>query len=175
VIETGTLYGGSALYYVQALHGLGLTTSRVLTVDIADNTLAASRHPLWSWVQFFHGSSTDPRIVEEIARLTRGTRTVVTLDSDHSMKHVLAELRLYGFMVSPGSYIIVEDTHMDGSRTHGFSPDTPGPLAAVEQFLHEDAGKEFEQDLTREPFIMTWNPGGWLKRKTPAARPASAQ
>jgi cephalosporin hydroxylase len=174
VVETGTLYGASALYYVQALHGLGLTASRVLTVDIADNTQAASQHPLWGWIQFFHGSSTDPRIVQEIARLTRGAKTVVTLDSDHSMKHVLAELRLYAPMVSPGSYIIVEDTHMDGAGTRGYgSSDTPGPLAAVEQFLREDLGKQFERDPTREMFIMTWNPGGWLKRKAPDAGPAS--
>lgn len=162
IIETGTLRGGSALFYAQALYGLGLTESRVLTVDIGHYCQAAAAHPLWRLVRFFHGSSTDPRIVAEIANLARGHATLVTLDSDHSMKHVLNELRMYAPLVSPGSYIIVEDTHLDSA-----SGDDPGPLAAVEQFLREDAGKDFERDPRMESFIMSWNTGGWLRRKAP--------
>ena len=160
IVETGTLRGGSALFFAQALYGLALTDSRVLTVDIGNYCQAAEAHPLWRFVRFFHGSSTDPRIVAEIAELTRGHSTLVTLDSDHSMKHVLNELRMYAPLVSPGSYIIVEDTHMDGA-----GGDQPGPLAAVDQFLREDAGKDFERDLRLESFIMSWNTGGWLRRK----------
>ncbi len=131
-----------------------------MTVDIGYYCQAAAAHPLWSMVRFFHGSSTDPRIVADIGRLARGHTTLVTLDSDHSMKHVLNELRLYAPLVSPGSYIVVEDTHLDGS-----GGGEPGPLAAVEQFLREDAGKDFERDLRLESFIMSWNTGGWLRRK----------
>jgi cephalosporin hydroxylase len=79
------------------------------------------------------------------------------------MKHVLDELHAYSPMVSARSYLVVEDTHIDGIPTQ---PEAgPGPLAAVQKFLAEDAGKAFEQDLTREAFIMTFNPGGWLRRK----------
>lgn len=165
VVETGTFRGASALFYAQVLEGLGLNESRVLTVDIADYNQAAAAQRLWKRVTFFHGSSTDERIVGEMAKLTRGATTLVALDSDHSMKHVLNELRMYAPMVSPGSYIVVEDTHMDGAGTHGYGVADPGPLAAVEQFLREEAGKNFERDLTQEPFVMSWNTGGWLKRK----------
>ena len=41
----------------------------------------------------------------------------------------------------------------------------PGPLAAVQTFLAEPAGKEFTQDFAREAMIMTFNPGGWLRKK----------
>ncbi len=79
------------------------------------------------------------------------------------MKHVLNELHAYAPMVPRGSYLIVEDTHMDGVPT---APDFgPGPMAAVQQFLSEEQGKSFEQDFSREALIMTFNPGGWLKRK----------
>jgi len=163
VVETGTWRGGSALYWAHTLNGAGLEKSRVITVDIQDQTKNASAHPLWRYVTFMKGSSTDPKIVAEIARLVQGRKVIVTLDSDHSMKHVLDELHAYSPMVSARSYVVVEDTHIDGIPTQ---PEAgPGPLAAVQKFLAEDAGKAFEQDLTREAFIMTFNPGGWLRKK----------
>ncbi|MBI3684355.1 MAG: class I SAM-dependent methyltransferase [Acidobacteria bacterium] len=164
VIETGTWRGGSALYWAHTLKGMGLEKSRVITVDIQDLTKTAATHPLWKkYVTFFHGSSTDPKIVSEIAKMVRGHSVVVTLDSDHSMQHVLNELHAYSPMVPPHSYLIVEDTHIDGIPTQPAAG--PGPLAAVQKFLAEHEGMNFEQDLTREAFIMTFNPGGWLRRK----------
>jgi cephalosporin hydroxylase len=165
VIETGTWYGGSALYWAHTLNGMGLENARVLTVDIQDLTNeGASSHPLWKkYVEFFHGSSTDPKIVSKIAQRVRNRRVIVNLDSDHSMPHVLQELRMYGPLVSAGSYIAVEDTHLDGVPTH--PEQGPGPMAAVVRFLAEGGSKEFEQDFTREAMVMTSYPGGWLRRK----------
>jgi hypothetical protein len=39
-------------------------------------------------------------------------------------------------------------------------------MAAVRQFLESGGSKSFEQDLAREAYIMTFNPGGWLRRKS---------
>lgn len=164
VIETGTFYGGSALYWAHTLNGMGLENARVLTVDILDLTKTASTQPLWKkYIEFFPGSSTDPKIVSKIASRVLHSRVIVNLDSDHAMAHVLSELRMYSPMVSPGSYIAVEDTHLDGIPTH--PEQGPGPMSAVRQFLSEEAGKDFEQDFTREAMIMTSYPGGWLRRK----------
>ncbi len=164
VIETGTLRGGSALYWAHTLNGMGLEKSRVFTVDTQDFTSTARTHPLWKkYVTFLKGSSTDPAIVSEIARQVRGHKTLVTLDSDHSMKHVLDEIRAYAPLVSRGSYLIVEDTHIDGVPTQpNFGP---GPMAAVLEFLKTGGSQNFAQDLSREALIMTFNPGGWLHRK----------
>jgi cephalosporin hydroxylase len=165
VVETGTWYGGSALYWAHTLNGMGLESARVLTVDIQDLTgQGASSDFLWKkYVQFFLGSSTDPKIVGKMAEQVKNRRVIVNLDSDHSMHHVLEELRMYAPMVSPGSYIAVEDTHLDGVPTH--PEQGPGPMAAVRQFLSEDAGRDFVQDFTREAMVMTSYPGGWLRRK----------
>jgi cephalosporin hydroxylase len=164
VVETGTLKGGSALYWAHTLNGLGLENSRVLTVDINDYTKGAAEHPLWKkYVTFYLGSSTDPAIVAKMAERVKGKKVIVTLDSDHTKKHVLEELKMYSPMVNKGSYLVVEDTHLDGVPT---APDFgPGPLAAVQQFLADGGSKDFEQDLTREAYVMTFNPGGWLRRK----------
>ena len=164
IIETGTLRGGSALFWAHTLEGLGLEHSRVLTVDIEAFAQTAALEPLWKkYVDFYLGSSVDADIVEQIRRRVQGKKVLVTLDALHTAGHVLKELRAYGPMVSPGSYIVVEDTHLDGVPTHG--RDVAGPLSAVTEFLRQGGNRDFTQDLSREGFGTTWNPGGWLRRK----------
>ena len=164
IVETGTFMGGSALYWAHTLNGMGLENSRVITVDISDLTSTASKHPLWNkYVTFLKGSSVDPAIVAQIAERVKGHKTLVTLDSDHSMQHVLNEMRAYAPLVTRGNYLVVEDTNLDGVPI--FPEGGPGPMAAVQQFFKDGGNKTFTQDLSREAFIMTFNPGGWLRKK----------
>jgi cephalosporin hydroxylase len=74
---------------------------------------------------------------------------------------VLQELALYSPLVSPGSYLVVEDTNSDGVPVF---PGSVGPTAAVQEFLATPAGKAFTQDASREAMVLTFNPGGWLKK-----------
>ena len=163
IIETGTYKGGSALFFASVLDGLDLPDSRIITIDIEDMTEAVRERPLWQRrVDFILSSSTDPDTVAAIAERVRGKTVLVTLDSLHTRDHVLQELQMYGPLVSPGSYIIAEDTALDGVPTDpSFSP---GPAAAVADFLASDAGAGFVSDERREAFVLTFNPGGWLRR-----------
>ena len=62
-----------------------------------------------------------------------GSPVLAVLDSDHSRDHVLAELELFAPMITAGSYLIVEDTNINGRPV---SPDFgPGPAEAVEEFF----------------------------------------
>jgi cephalosporin hydroxylase len=155
MVETGTYKGGSSYYYASLMelmrHG------RVLTVDIEDYP----NKPAHGRIQFFLGSSTAPETLTRLrAAIAPGEKVMVTLDSDHSAAHVAEELRLYSALVTPGSYLIVEDTHFNGHPIlPGFGP---GPHEAVEAFLRTNP--DFKRDLTREKFGMTFNPGGWLRR-----------
>lgn len=164
IIETGTDHGGSALYWAASLDLLGLKDSRVITIDIDDRTAAVSDKSLWNdYVEFMHSSSTDSELVAAIGERVRGSTVLVALDSNHQAYHVLQELQMYGPMVTPGSYLVVEDTNMDGVPVApGFGP---GPMTAVIQYLEGDGGELFDQDLTREAYVLTFNPGGWLRRK----------
>jgi cephalosporin hydroxylase len=143
---------------------MGLENSRVITCDIQDLTANAATNPLWKkYVTFFKASSTAPEVVAEISKRVQGHKVLITLDSDHSEAHVSEEIKAYAPLVNRGSYLVVEDTHMDGVPTApGFGP---GPMAAVQKFLKAGGSKDFEQDSAREAFIMTFNPGGWLKHR----------
>jgi cephalosporin hydroxylase len=164
VVETSTGEGGSALYLANALHSMRLERSRVLVVSTRNPSTGASGHFLWKqYVESFQGNSTDPAIVSRVVARVKGGKTVVALDSDHAMDHVLQELRLYSPLVGRGSYLVVGSTHLDGVPTQpGFGP---GPYEAVRRFLEEGEGKEFEKDLSREMMVFTFSPGGWLRRK----------
>ena len=85
---------------------------------------------------------------------------MVVLDSDHSAKHVLEELRIYDKYVIPGSFLIVEDGNMNGNPILPYSG--PGPGEALGQFLKENS--DFEADKSKEKFLMTFNPNGYLRR-----------
>jgi cephalosporin hydroxylase len=63
-------------------------------------------------------------------------------------------------VVSQGSYMIVEDTNVNGYPVR--SDFGPGPMEAVNIFLDENA--DFQIDLQRQKFFMTQNPRGYLKK-----------
>ena len=155
VIETGTMFGGSALYLASCMDLVG--SGRVITIDIQEKP----GRPVHDRIRYVTGSSVDPAIVAEVAREAGEASVVmVILDSDHSRQHVLGELRAYSPLVTSGSYLIVEDTNLNGHpvlRDHG-----PGPHEAIELFLAQQP--PFVRDAGREKFYLTFNPGGFLRR-----------
>jgi cephalosporin hydroxylase len=101
--------------------------------------------------------------VAEVTRRVGGKRTIVILDSDHRRDHVLAELRAYSPLVGVGSYLIVQDTDVNGHPVmESFGP---GPMEAVEAFLRGNAA--FRSDRSRERLLFTLAPKGYLKRVAP--------
>ena len=158
VVETGTFRGGSALVWATLLEQIN-PDARIISVDIQNDSAEVRERPLAKEkVEFLVGSSTDPAIVERIAKRVAGGRVVVILDSDHRQHHVYNELKAYAPLVEVGSYIIVQDTGMA----------VPSPRAmgwanlGVARFLDED--DRFAVDRSRERLVLTNNPGGFLER-----------
>lgn len=158
VIETGTFRGGSALFLADRLDDVG--HGRVVTIDI-DVQPDRPEHPRLTYLT---GSSVDVDIVDQVRSLVDPAAPVlVILDSDHSESHVAAELRTYGPLVTPGSYLIVEDTNVNG---HPAAPEHgPGPWEATQAFLAEEPG--FEVDPRCERYFLTQNPQGFLRKMEP--------
>jgi cephalosporin hydroxylase len=154
VVETGTYNGGSALYIAMILDQIG--HGRVITIDI-ETRPNLPKHPRLS---FLTGSSTDPQIVKRVWDAVGDGPALVILDSDHHAEHVYSEIICYSPLVRPGSYLIVEDTNVNG---YPVLPNFgPGPMEAVDKFLSEN--DEFIIDERCERFLMTLNPKGYLKR-----------
>jgi cephalosporin hydroxylase len=163
IIETGTYDGGSAYFLAHICDMVG--KGRVVTIDIEPRP-ERPQHPR---LQYMLGSSTNPDVVASVRQgLDAADVVLVILDSDHSAAHVSSELRTYWDLVSPGSYLIVEDTNINGNP---ILPDFgPGAKEAVDAFMTEN--KDFVLDQEMEKFFMTFNPGGYLRRVV-AAPPGS--
>ena len=160
IIETGTANGGSALFMAHLCDLIG--TGRIITVDLAtESSNVRVKRPEHERIKYLTGSSIAPEILQQIeTSLSSSDRVLVILDSDHHYGHVLQELKLYSRFVTPNSYLIVEDTNING---HPVYPEFgPGPMEAIQEFLKED--KRFIVDREREKLLLTFNPGGFLKR-----------
>ncbi len=155
IIECGTYEGGSAFFLASICDLLG--RGRVITIDIEPG----DARPKHKRVKYVLGSSTAPRTLELARREVKpGNRVLIILDSDHSKENVLNEMRLYAPLVTSGSYLIVEDTNINGNPVY---PEFgPGPMEAVSEFLSQNG--DFEIDSSREKFLMGFNPRGWLRR-----------
>lgn len=162
IVEAGTLNGGSALLWATVLEQVN-PDGRIITIDIEDGINDAKQVPIFQRkVDFLLGSSTDPEILAQIAERVKDHRTLVILDSDHRKEHVLKELKAYGPMVSPGSYLIVQDTNRAGYPLSIGDANGQGPMEAVEEFLVNN--EQFKPDRSREKFVFTEQPKGFLRR-----------
>ena len=147
IIETGSKFGGSALFFASICDLIG--KGEVVTIDIDDRASRTLSHPR---VTSIVGSSVSADVINQVRQIVGGQTAMVSLDSDHSRDHVLKEMELYSEFVPIGNYMVVEDTGLKG----------PGPGRAVKEYLRNR--DDFVQDRAREKFLYTGCPGGFLKR-----------
>ena len=85
---------------------------------------------------------------------------MVVLGTAGPRQRTSKEFMAYAPFVSVGSYVVVEDTMLNG---HPVWPEYgPGPWEAVKQLLNRRS--DFVADPFMERFALTFNPGGFLKR-----------
>jgi len=129
----------------------------VISVDIEERP-ERPEHPR---LEYLLGSSASAEIVARVKATAAHARSVlVVLDSEHSCDHVVEELHAYGPLVTRGSYLIVEDTNINGHpilRNYG-----PGPMEAIDEFLR--GGAPFMVDSSREKLVVSFSPRGFLRR-----------
>lgn len=148
IIETGSKWGGSALFFASIYDLIG--EGKVVTIDVADDASRTLLHPRITTIV---GNSVSDNVIGQVRRIVGNQTAMVSLDSDHSKDHVLREMELYSEFVSPGNYLVVEDTELRG----------PGPGKAVKEFLRRR--QDFVVDIRRGKFLLTFSRGGFLVRK----------
>lgn len=170
LIETGTLAGGSAFFFARIMDLIG--HGEILSIDVNEwpierlaPYLGADPRPKHPRITYLTASSTSDEAITTVMRncgLRKWPITVmVVLDSDHSEAHVRRELELYAQFVTPGSYLVVEDTGLTEATNPG-AGHAFGAYEALAAWLPDHP--EFEVDPACERFLLTAHPGGWLKR-----------
>jgi len=158
LIEAGTHMGGSAHFYATLMDLLD--HGRVITIDLFyEPEITHDR------VTFISGSSTDDAVVQRVRAEVEKTEgpVMVILDSDHKRDHVAAELAAYAQFVTPGSYILVQDSIIDELVPY-LRADHPGPLFAIRDFLKEHPEFVTDESLSKR-FLISHHPHGWLRRR----------
>jgi cephalosporin hydroxylase len=185
IIETGIAHGGSVIMNASMLAMLDLCDAiesgetfdpaqskrKVLGVDIdirAHNREAIEAHPMASRIQMIQGSSIAPEIIALVNEIAQGyQRVLVSLDSNHTHDHVLAELEAYAPLTSVGSYCVVFDTIVEDMPADMF-PDRPwgpgdNPKTAVWEYLKTHPEFEIDRSIQNK-LLITVAPDGYLKR-----------
>lgn len=154
IVETGTYQGGSALFMAHILDILD--HGEIITIDIAEKP----NRPVHPRIKYVKGLSSDSDLIDGILKNRPEEKRLIILDSDHRKSHVLSELNLFSPYATIESYIIVEDTNINGHPVYPKFGE--GPFEAVEEFVANN--KNFIIDEIKEKFLLTFNPRGYLKR-----------
>jgi cephalosporin hydroxylase len=179
ILETGIAHGGSLvlsaslLCLLDVMEGLDPRQSprKVVGVDIdirPHNRKALDEHPLRFKMELIEGSSIDPAIIQHVrSHADCVERVLVSLDSNHTHEHVLAELNAYADLVSVDSYCIVFDTAIEDLPAGSF-PDRPwdvgnNPKTAVHEWLKSHPEFEIDKDIDNK-LLISVAPDGYLKR-----------
>jgi cephalosporin hydroxylase len=174
VIETGIAHGGSLVFYASILKAMG--KGKVVGIDIEirpHNRAAIEAHPLKPLITLIEGSSTDPKIVEEVRKqIPAGAKVLVLLDSNHTYQHVKDEIDCYADMVSVGSYLVVTDGVMEFLAGDPRAPKEwvhDNPRRAALEYAKADKGFVAEQPAAGHTeascdIRTTYWPDAYLKR-----------
>jgi cephalosporin hydroxylase len=159
LVETGTHTGASARWFAE--QGPDVITVDIKPVELGRATQRGRRIAIT-------GNSVDEKTAAQVAKLVGGRRCMVSLDSDHTAAHVAREIELYGPLVSPGCYLVVEDTLFGygddaRSRDHSLPVGQGAPLDAVAKLLH--GSPDWSRDVAIERTApISQNPAGWWIR-----------
>lgn len=152
IIEVGTDEGGGSLYMADLLN-----YGMVHTIDINDKAKdALENHPK---IKYFTNGWENYDL-----KNTEGFKKIMVIeDSSHTYENTLAVMKKFAPVVSPDSYLIVEDgivTELGNDRLFD-----GGPLRATREFMQDN--KDFVVDRKWCDFFghnATANPDGYLKK-----------
>ncbi len=185
IIETGIAHGGSLIMSASLLAMLDYADAietgelidpskpkrRVLGIDIdirEHNREAIEQHPMSNRIDMIQGSSIADDIIDKVHAYAKNyKRVLVSLDSNHTHEHVLAELKAYAPLTSKGSYCVVFDSFVEDVPADVFSnrPWGPGnnPKTAVWEYLKTHPEFEIDKSIQNK-LLITVAPDGYLKR-----------
>jgi cephalosporin hydroxylase len=173
VIEIGTSFGASALWFrdrLRALETYGRTTApRVISIDIdtaeARENLRQVDPDFETTIDLIESDVYDPDLPTRVAeRIPDGASCLVVEDSAHVYDTTMAALTGFSRFVPQDGFFVVEDGYVDleDRRT---SPTLPrGVLPAVRDWLSTPQGRHFAVHPGLEIYGVSSHPSGFLVR-----------
>lgn len=166
LVETGTRTGASALWFATRT-----PLQLVITVDITGQHRMPSLGKMSSGRAIpVVGPSTDPDTFAAVQRMVEGRRVMVSLDSDHTRAHVIDEIDLYGELVTPGCFMVVEDGLFDYASPEEWqkfsfgNPAQGNPLEAIQQRLVGNPAWKRREDI-EGMYSVSHHPVGWWQKE----------
>lgn len=173
VIELGTQFGGSTLWFRDRLRALavyvGEEVLRVISVDLDTSTAAANLAAVdphfAETIVLFEGDLRDEALAARVeAALPSGASCFVVEDSAHTYETTLRALESFAHFVPKGGFFVVEDGCVDIEAMR-LAPDWPrGVLPAIDAWLRTDEGRRFAVRRDLELYGISCHPGGFLQR-----------
>lgn len=162
VIEIGTKFGGSALWFADMLSAQGIADPRVISVDVQSQ--AQFTDPRITFMQGDAARLQDvlpTRVLQDLQR-----PLLVIEDSSHHYEQSIAVLEHFDACLQPGDYIVVEDGVVSQLTGDHYRQYDDGPNRAVADFLARRGGSyAIDAELCdRFGHNATYNPNGWLRR-----------
>jgi cephalosporin hydroxylase len=173
VIEIGTQWGGSALWFRDRLRTLAeygriFRPPRVITLDVSQDRarafLSEADADYASTIMLVEGDIRDPETAERASRLVGEARCFVVEDSAHEYETTMAALVGFARFVPPKGFLIVEDgcVDVDALRLDGWPR---GVLPALHDWLTTFEGSAFQVRRDLELYGISCHPEGFLQRR----------
>eukprot|EP01062_Namystynia_karyoxenos_P002467 TRINITY_DN10875_c0_g1_i1.p1 TRINITY_DN10875_c0_g1~~TRINITY_DN10875_c0_g1_i1.p1 ORF type:complete len:449 (+),score=139.75 TRINITY_DN10875_c0_g1_i1:67-1413(+) len=183
IIEVGTNNGGGAIFYGTIMKMYN-PNGKIVTLDVkpvsqnwmtgpnarnCDGCITGEKHPLWtnsSMINFIQGDIQKRETQEKVEEFVRNAKVVVAVeDASHRYPDTLHRMNAIYKYVTPGSYMLVQDTKMDRfvSRLRKkYGGLKFGPMRAVDEFIR--AQPNWEIDRRYEYYIYSQHHRGFLRR-----------
>ena len=153
VLETRTGTGGRA-FFLASICEL-IDSGRVLAID----DFALTEPPEHPRITALRGDPAADQTAAEARKIVGEPPQALVIIGGAGAPEVKAAFRNYAALVPVGSYVVVEDTILDGIPVWpGFGS---GPMGVTNEIVEEP---EFARDPTLERYGLTFNAGGFLKR-----------
>ena len=164
IIETRTTSGARARYLADICELMG--HGRVITIDHKKEG-ERKPHPRIEYINAEYTWGDDVReTVEKI--VGPNPKALVILGSAGGKERMTYEFETFMHLVPVGSYVVMEETILNGHPVNTGHGPGPGEAAGIIRYHHP----EFEVDQKRERYGLSFNTGGFLKRVAPT--PANA-
>jgi cephalosporin hydroxylase len=160
IIEIGSAYGGSALWFADTLSSFNLNSHIYsIDLDISKIDIVDDR------ITFIQGSlfNLDSLLPERFIRNLSRPLLIIE-DSSHFYHATYHVLNFFKSLLEKGEYIIIEDGIVR-NLGENYKQYNDGPNKAIEQFIERN--KDFVIDTNYCDFFghnYTWNTNGFLKK-----------